>query len=134
MTPTENITQALKRSLDFSGRAARAEYWWFTLVWAVIAGAAVAFDMAMLGVDPVTNPQSGRAFPAALLLILIPHLSLSIRRLHDQNMRGWWWLITLLPYVGLLLHLSWMTRSGTEGDNRFGTDPLPASENPTKYF
>lgn len=134
MTPFENIRQALARSLDFRSRAARAEYWWFTLAWAIVASIAAAFDIFILHADLAADQQSDRALPVAISLILIPHLSLSIRRLHDQNMRGWWWLMTLLPYVGILIHLSWMTRIGTQGENRFGADPLPEPENPTKYF
>lgn len=134
MNPLEHIAHACRHSLDFTGRAARAEYWWFTLLWAVIASAAAAVDILLLHADLAADPLNGRALPAAMALILIPHLSLSVRRLHDQNMRGWWWLLTLLPWVGLPLHLSWMTRIGTQGQNRFGPDPLPEPENPTKYF
>jgi uncharacterized membrane protein YhaH (DUF805 family) len=134
MLPIEHIRQALRRSLDFHGRAARAEYWWFTLAWAIVAAIAAAFDIAVLNADLAADPLSGRALSVAMGLVLIPHLSLSIRRLHDQNMRGWWWLMTLLPYIGILIHLGWMTRIGSQGDNRFGCDPLPEPENPTKYF
>ncbi len=134
MNPLESIIQALRRSLDFTGRSARAEYWWFTLAWALLAAAAAAFDLLVLKADLASNVFNGIAVPIATALVFIPHLSLSIRRLHDQNRRGWWLLATLLPYVGLLLYGWWMGQPGTQGENRFGPDPLPEPENPTKYF
>jgi uncharacterized membrane protein YhaH (DUF805 family) len=49
-------------------------------------------------------------------------------------MSGWWYLVTLLPTVGTLINIWWMTRPGTPGDNEYGPDPLPEPENPTLYF
>jgi uncharacterized membrane protein YhaH (DUF805 family) len=124
----------LKRALDFQGRSRRAEFWWFTLFWALLAGVAAAIDVALLGIDLLADIFNGRALLGAALLLFVPHLAVSVRRLHDQGMSGWWYLVTLLPTVGTLINIWWMSRPGTPGDNRFGPDPLPAPENPTLYF
>jgi uncharacterized membrane protein YhaH (DUF805 family) len=134
MSPLEHIALALTRSLDVKGRSTRAEFWWFTLAWVLLASAAAAFDLFVLHADLIGNVFSGIAVPIVTVLLFIPHLSLSIRRLHDQNRRGWWLLVTGLPYVGFVLYGWWMSQPGTAGDNRFGPDPLPPPDNPTLYY
>ena len=37
--------------------------------------------------------------------LLLPGLSVSIRRLHDTNRTGWWILIYLIPLIGLIVLL-----------------------------
>jgi uncharacterized membrane protein YhaH (DUF805 family) len=53
--------------------------------------------------------------------IIIPTYTVTIRRLHDLNLSGWWILIA----VAGLLFILWIMfcREGTKGDNRFGSDP-----------
>lgn len=133
-TPIGWMLLPLKRALDFKGRSRRAEFWWFTLMWAMLAGGAAAIDIFVLGRDLLVDLFSGMLLPAAMLLFFVPHLAVSVRRLHDQGMSGWWYLVTLLPTVGTLINIWWMTRPGTPGDNEYGPDPLPEPENPTLYF
>ncbi|WP_313669823.1 DUF805 domain-containing protein [Sandarakinorhabdus sp.] len=133
-SPLHWMLTPLRRGLDFRGRSRRAEFWWFTLFWAVVAGVAATIDVMLLGADLLADIFNGKLLLAAMLLFFVPHLAVSVRRLHDQGMSGWWYLVTLLPTIGTLINIWWMTRPGTPGDNRFGTDPLPAPENPTLYF
>lgn len=49
---------------------------------------------------------------------------LAIRRLHDLGQTGWWALITLIPYVGIILGLVLLLAPGTVGPNRYGQDPI----------
>ena len=53
----------------------------------------------------------------------VPSLAVQIRRLHDQDKSGWFWLINFIPYVGGIIFLVLMCLSGTKGPNRFGDDP-----------
>ena len=34
------------------------------------------------------------------LPILLPSIAVTVRRLHDTNRSGWWYLLTLVPYAG----------------------------------
>lgn len=53
--------------------------------------------------------------------ILVPvGLSLSVRRLHDFNLKGWWLLLGLLPYVGIVLVILLLLLPGMKTDNNFG--------------
>ena len=133
-SPISLMLAPFRRTLDFRGRSRRAEYWWFTLLWAVLAVAAAAIDLLWLEVDLLASFMNGRLLLAAMLICALPHLAVSVRRLHDQGMGGWWYLVTLLPTVGTIINIWWMTRRGVVGDNRFGPDPLPEPHNPTIYY
>jgi len=39
-------------------------------------------------------------------------------------MSGWWILIGLVPLIGFIVLIVWFASKGTDGDNRFGSDPL----------
>lgn len=83
----------------FYGRADRMEFWYFIL-------ANVPF-LIFLYISIFLLP-SELAFIAELILVLyllavfIPGMAVSTRRLHDIGRSGWWLLIILLPYVGVL--------------------------------
>jgi len=49
-----------------------------------------------------------------------------VRRLHDTDRSGWWWLLALVPIVGWIILLVWNCSRGTRGPNRYGPDPLGA--------
>ncbi len=64
------------------------------------------------------------------LAVLIPSIAVTVRRLHDRNMSGWWYLgfmvLAFIPLLGLLASLAFlivMFLPGTAGPNRFGEDP-----------
>jgi len=62
-----------------------------------------------------------------LLVLLVASSALAIRRLHDRDKSGWFVLIGLIPVIGpiwLLVELGFLR--GSEGENRFGPDPLAA--------
>jgi uncharacterized membrane protein YhaH (DUF805 family) len=54
---------------------------------------------------------------------LLPHLAVSVRRLHDVNRSGWWYLFGLVPLLGTIVLLVWFCTDGTRGPNSFGADP-----------
>jgi hypothetical protein len=59
----------------------------------------------------------------ASLVIFVPSLTLTIRRLHDTGRSGWWLLIALIPYLGGLILLVFMCLDGTPGPNNWGDRP-----------
>ena len=58
----------------------------------------------------------------ALVFYAIFSFSLSIRRLHDLDISGWWFALQLIPIVGEIQFLILLFSKGTVGNNRFGTD------------
>lgn len=87
------VKRFVTRAFRFKGRSSRSEYWWVQLVLFLIY---IAFFIAALGagVDPddVNNPV-GIAIAIFNLIILVPSLSLTWRRLHDAGFAGPWYFI-----------------------------------------
>ncbi|MGM0660169.1 MAG: DUF805 domain-containing protein [Pseudomonadota bacterium] len=114
-----DFTTAVKTVLtenyvNFTGRAQRSEFWWFALFAFVV--------LSVLGaLGDVGNLLAG----IFALAIMLPGIGVAVRRLHDVDRTGWWYLLVLIPVLGpLILIFAFFIHRGTPGDNRFGPDPL----------
>jgi uncharacterized membrane protein YhaH (DUF805 family) len=120
----------LKRYAQFEGRASRKEFWMFQLVPLVLflvtgimvgaAGQDEYGDMTGFGSFTVG------LFMLALIGLFVPQLAVQVRRFHDQDRSGWFALLNLIPYIGMVIVLVMMLLQGTDGDNRFGENPAQA--------
>lgn len=63
-----------------------------------------------------------------LILYLAVSIILSVKRFHDFDVSGWWYLISFIPYVGGVVGIFLMLKGGDEDENRFGYPPAPASQ------
>ncbi|WP_108650693.1 DUF805 domain-containing protein [Dongshaea marina] len=108
----------LKKYAVFSGRAQRKEYWMFTLVNFIISLLLILFT----GLNEV-----GWIATLYLLVLIIPNLSVGVRRLHDTNRSGWWMLLLLIPLIGPLILLVFFCSEGEHSANRFGENPKLAA-------
>jgi len=112
---------AMKKYVDFSGRARRKEYWMFTLFNIIFSIVAIVLDN-ILG---TANEDLGYGLIYGLfgLAILLPTLAVTVRRLHDVGKSGWWIFISLIPIVGgIWLFILTLTDS-QPGDNQYGANP-----------
>lgn len=109
---------ALKKYAVFSGRAQRAEYWYFVLFSAIIYIVLSIISLAISKSSPF--PILGSLYSLA---VLIPSFAVFIRRLHDTNHSGWWWFIGLIPLVGVIILLVFLIRDSQPGDNQYGPNP-----------
>jgi len=91
--------QVLKKYAVFHGRARRKEYWMFALVDTIIA-IAIGFMARQIG-DVLENIMIWAYF----LALLIPRITVTVRRLHDIGRSGWWVSLWLVPYTGVILNL-----------------------------
>lgn len=112
-----------KKMLHFKGREARKEYWTFSIFWAIVVSL-----ITNLGPEFSNSEDPWLLLPvivAAILFIIyfITQLSLSVRRLHDTDRSGWWYLIVIIPIVGAIWLFVLFCLDGTKGKNRFGPDP-----------
>ena len=133
------IIRGFSNYFNFSGRATRAECWWWVLFASLIG-----------------------LIPFAGLVTLIPNLAVTSRRLHDIGKSGWLqiipWAILVVafgsagvvsasvdnagfPFVigaivacaSLVVLIVWLVRKGDEGPNKYGPDPRQAtSQQPYK--
>ena len=116
--------EALKKYAVFSGRARRKEYWLFVLLYFFAMVVAGLFDDLVVGERVAFDSTMGVFSWIVFLGLLIPSIAVSVRRLHDKNLRGWWVLLFLIPLIGTIALFILYCMRGTDGDNRFGADPL----------
>lgn len=112
---TAAIKSGFNGYVDFTGRSSRSENWWWCLFYAIVYVVSLTLDIAS---------DSGLLTLITALGMLLPTLAVQVRRLHDLDKSGWWLLITLIPLIGFIVALVWFCSKGTEGDNRYGSDPL----------
>jgi uncharacterized membrane protein YhaH (DUF805 family) len=117
--------EVLKKYAVFSGRARRAEYWYFVLFNLIIVIVLSLID-TLLG---TFNVMRGVGLLSGIygLAVLIPSLAVTVRRLHDIDRTGWWILINLVPLIGTIVLLVFALTPGTPGSNRYGPDPKQAT-------
>jgi len=131
------ISSGFKNYVNFSGRAMRSEFWWwFLFVW-LVGVAANLVDMAMgrgsweltqnaEGVYTYSYENLGIFGSLWALAIILPTIAVAIRRLHDTDHSGWWWLLGFVCCIGpLILIFAFYIQPGTPGDNRFGPPRQP---------
>ena len=140
------LTDLLVKYVFVLGRASRTEFWFSFLVFFGLYYFVGFFDVSGITFGPdefsrlqpnddiglgirdlnqhggfqvQVRPTSGILW----LLIAIPFLSVTGRRLHDTNRRAWFLLLYFIPFVGSIWLLFLCSLKGTEGDNRYGPDP-----------
>ena len=135
----------LRRYADFTGRSRRKEYWMFALflalVYTLVGGLMFAAMAPLFTAGASPGSLSPASFPVSFwigavvlgvftLAIMVPGIAVTVRRLHDRDLSGWWYLgvviLGQIPFVGPLINLGFlvvMCLPGTSGPNRFGDDP-----------
>ena len=114
----------LKKYAEFSGRAQRAEYWFFTLFYLIFFLALSLID----GAAGLFNLEYGFGLLGGLfaLAMIIPSIAVTVRRLHDTSRSGWWLLISLIPLIGGIVLLVFVCLDSTPGTNAYGPNPKEA--------
>lgn len=106
MTFGESIGTCLKKYATVEGRASRSEYWWFFLFSVLVQVAG-----QIVGGDVVAG--------LAALVLLLPSVGASARRLHDMGRNAWWLLIGLIPLIGALVLIYWLVQPSA-ASNQYG--------------
>ena len=122
--------------VNFTGRARRAEFWYFYLMQIIINFAFMAFFFIFVAIGGAFSEPNSDLSPIAIVgflfygLIIIyslatflPHLAVTVRRLHDINKSGWYYFISFIPIVGTILLIVWLATEGDSGKNNYGDNP-----------
>ena len=136
------ITAIKDNYFNFSGRARRKEYWIFVLINTIFTITAIYLDN-ILGLNFVNEKeifneiieiekQYGYIYSLYTLILFIPSLSISFRRLHDTGRSGWYFLWFLLPLLGIFPVLIAMIKDSIPGENRYGISPKYLEDNVEK--
>lgn len=86
---SEAISVCFSKFATFSGRASRSEYWFFWLFCILVGFVSGIFDAASSGTRETSgsNPFSS----ITTLVLFLPQLAVTVRRLHDTGRSGWWY-------------------------------------------
>ena len=115
---TDAIKLAFQNIFEFNGRASRSSYWWFAL--AELIGWVGVLILAVIFAAVHAPVLSILLYLAAGVASFLVSLSLTIRRLHDQDKSGFWYFIAFVPFIGGIWLLVLTVMEGTPGPNRFG--------------
>ena len=123
----------LKNWNNFSGRASRSEYWGVQIVQLVVQVLWLVFFIGVLQMkalsptDDVMNLLVTVVLLVtcvAMLVLSVPTLSLTVRRLHDTDHSGWYFLIQFLPFGSWLLFRA-LARGSDPAGFRFDDSTRP---------
>ena len=103
----EAIKLFFKNYANFSGRASKSEYWW-----AFLFNCLASFVLGLI-------PYVGAVISLGLI---IPGLSLNIRRLHDSGKAWYYLLMGLIPFAGFIILIVYFC-ADSDGDNEWGPGP-----------
>ena len=112
MRLVENYIGGLLKYAHFHGRASRPEYWWFAAANLLLG--AIFWILGNLG-SPV-----GSLSLIYAIAVLVPNLSITVRRLHDIGRSGWWLPLGIVPTPFVFLILFFMCQRGQIETNRYG--------------
>lgn len=106
---------------NFSGRACRSEYWYFLLSVFLIAFILTIFEV-LIGIYS-TEIGYGPLTLIFQIIVIIPSISLTSRRLQDRGISGWWQLLQLTIIAIPILIIIYMLPA-KEDENKWGRNPL----------
>ena len=106
------VSSCFHNYANFSGRARRSEYWYFSL-----------FNFIVSFVLGLLLGSESLIVSLYSLAVLIPGLAVGWRRMHDIGKSGAWIFISLIPVVGWILVLVWLCKDSEPGSNAFGPSP-----------
>ena len=103
----EAIQTVFRKYAEFTGRATRPEFWWWTLFNLVVTAVLSTCNVFSLG----DNANLGTLLASVWgLAILLPNLAVAVRRLRDAG-HGWpnlFWL--LVPIAGIIVLIVYWTQ------------------------
>lgn len=120
-----HFINVLKKYATFSGRATRSEYWYFVLIYSIIYTILMGIDFAIgtFSKQLMGNGSFlGFLSTAYSLVLFLPSLAVTVRRLHDINKSGWWILLIFVPIIGFILLVVYLCTNSKE-DNKYGINP-----------
>lgn len=135
--PVENFTlisaykSMFKKYAVFSGRSRRREYWLAYLANFIITMGICTVLFALVVAGGLTYNNFGKAVMTLTpflmfvysLVIFVPTLALTARRLHDTGKSAWFLLLQFIPYVGGIIIFIFTVMDSQPGANKYGPSP-----------
>lgn len=116
----ESVSLFFKNYANFKGRSTRSEYWWLMLAASIFSGVMGALYGVMTAAVGIANMKWAVILLSVIVFgLIVPSLSLSVRRMHDIGKSGKWILISAVPVVGIFIFL-YLTIKESDGQNEYG--------------
>lgn len=107
----------------FSGRAGRKEFWYWYLFTCLTTIAGFLFSCLLALISAMGAVEIFVILNGIWsLVIFLPNLAVTVRRLHDAGYSGWYYLIALIPLVGVIILLAALCTDSVD-DNKYGPNP-----------
>ena len=116
------VVSVLTNWNNYSDRACRSEFWYFTLA-ALLISLIISIIEIATGMVDIESDEIGILSIIYLLLLIPPSISVTARRLHDRGWSGWWQLL-YLTIIGTLVITVLTVLPATEDENKWGRNPL----------
>lgn len=122
MTFVDSIKSCISKYATFNGRAPRSEFWWFSL-FSFLAQNVVAAFFAVIGI--VFGDYVGMMLSVYIgiglcfMLLVVPGIAVTVRRLHDTGHSGWWYFVSFIPVAGPIWMLVLLVADSDE-ENKYG--------------
>ena len=126
MNMKEAVISVLTNWNNFSGRACRSEFWFFCLAAVLVQVIISIIEIATGMVDRLESTEMyemGILSIIFTLLILVPSISVTSRRLQDRGLSGWWQLL-YLTIIGIPVIVVLNMLPAKEDENNWGRNPL----------
>lgn len=120
----EAVLRCLAKYSAYSGRARPSEFWWFAALYSGAVGAAFG-ALALV-------PSLAAAIAIPVLALTPAMIAVTVRRLHDIGVSGWT-LVILVPVLGQLVLIAWLTGPSVARRNRYGSEPAEDPERTLLY-
>lgn len=122
------VKRVFAKYARFDGRASRGEYWWWVLAYSLVLGVLAVLIVLASGPEPQTSPSPLASLLTVVLLVvvlglLVPTIAVTVRRLHDADLSGWFYLLSLIPTVGGIVLLVLTVLPSKPGGARFDRQP-----------
>lgn len=116
----EYVKLAFSKFADFKSRSRRSEFWYF-LLFDIVVTVALFFVESLTGL----RTEDGTGFISSIfgLVMLIPSLSVFVRRMHDIGKSGLWFFLIFVPVIGFIVHIYLLVQDGQPGPNKWGLNP-----------
>lgn len=110
---SDAVSSVLGQYASFSGHARRSEYWLWALSSFIVAIVASIINLVI---------GNQIASVVVVLALLLPNLSVGVRRLHDTGRSGFWWFIGFIPLIGGIVLLVFYVQD-SHPPNQYGPSP-----------
>lgn len=120
----QEFLSVFRKTFVFSGRSRRKEYWMFVLGITIISVILTAIE-TIAGLE--ITADRGLLTSIFSIIILIPSISVTVRRFHDIGRTGWWLLLSFIPVLGWIALFIFTLLDSQSGSNTYGPNPKQVS-------